>query len=209
MVANLGNVDEDLAATVADGLGLAEVPAASAPARQPINDLAASPALSILANPPGTFEGRKLGILVTDGTDARLLAALTAAAEAEGAVVELIAPKIGGIVASDKTLHPANQKIDGGPSVLYDAVAVIPSARGAELLAANAAAKDFVNDAHSHCKFVGYSPSATALFDAVGLTDLIDAGYVRLDAKKTTATNFIKACRKLRHWDREPTVKSV
>ena len=209
MVANLRNVDEGLASAVGDGLGLDELPAPSTPARQPIADLAASPALSILGNPPATFEGRKLGILVTDGTDARLLAALTAAAEAEGATVELIAPKIGGIVATDKTRHAVHQKIDGGPSVLYDAVAVIPSARGAAVLASNAAAKDFVNDAHAHCKFVGYSPSAMALFDAAGLADLIDVGYVRLDAKKTTATRFIKACRVLRYWERESTVKTV
>jgi len=209
MVANLRNVDETLAAAVADGLGLDGLPSASTPAREPIADLAASPALSIVGNAPATFEGRKLGILVTDGTDARLLAALTAAAEAEGAVVELIAPKIGGIVATDKTHHPVHQKIDGGPSVLYDAVAVIPSARGAALLASNAAAKDFVNDAHAHCKFVGYSPNAVALFDAAGLTDLIDDGYVHLDARKTTATSFIKTCRRLRHWGRESTVKPV
>ena len=35
MVANLRNVDEDLAATVADGLGLPELPPASTPARPP------------------------------------------------------------------------------------------------------------------------------------------------------------------------------
>ena len=209
MVANLRNVDDELAAAVGDGLGLDELPSASAPAREPITDLAASPALSILGNPPATFEGRKLGILVTDGTDARLLAALTDAAEAAGAVVELVAPKIGGIVATDKNHYSVNHKIDGGPSVLYDAVAVIPSAKGAALLASNAAAKDFVNDAHAHCKFVGYSPSSMELFDAAGLTDLIDDGYVRLDAKKTTVTGFIKACRALRHWDRESTVKTV
>jgi catalase len=134
---------------------------------------------------------------------------LTSAAEAEGTVVELIAPKIGGIVASDKSQHAAHQKIDGGPSVLYDAVAIIPSAKGASLLAAQAAAKDFVNDAHAHCKFIGCSASAQALLDAAGLTDLVDAGYVTLDAKQSTATNFIKTCRRLRYWDREPTVKSV
>ncbi len=209
MVANLRNVDESLAAAVGDGLGLPALPLASKPARAPITDLDSSPALSILANPPGTFAGRKLGILVTDGTDARLLDALTAAAEAEGAVVELIAPKIGGVVATDKVLYPANQKIDGGPSVLYDAVAIIPSVKGASLLAAQAAAKDFVNDAHAHCKFVGYTPSAEALLAAAGVSELMDSGYVRLDAKKTTAAGFIKACRQLRHWDREPTVKSV
>jgi catalase len=209
MVANLRNVDADLAAAVSDGLGLPELPSASTPARPPITDLAPSPALSILANPPATFNGRKLGIVVTDGTDARLLAALTSAAEAEGAVVELIAPKIGGIVASDKTHHLVHQKIDGGPSVLYDAVAVIPSAKGGTLLASHAPAKDFVSDAHAHCKFVGYSPNAKAIFDAAGLTDLMDAGYVSLDARKTTATGFIKMCRQLRHWDRESTVNTV
>jgi catalase len=209
MVGNLRNVDQDLAATVAGGLGLPELPPASTPARPPITDLAPSPALSILLNAKGTFEGRKLGILVTDGTDARLLAALTAAAEAEGAVVELIAPKVGGVVATDKVLYPAHQKIDGGPSVVYDAVAIIPSAKGAALLASHGPAKDFVADAHAHCKFIGYSAAAQPLFDAAGVTPLMDAGYVPLDAKKTTSANFIKACRQLRHWDREPTVKSV
>ena len=209
MVANLRNVDDALASAVGDGLGLAALPPPSTAARPPITNLAPSAALSMLANPPATFEGRKLGILVSDGTDARLLAALTAAAEAEGAVVELIAPKIGGIVASDKSQHPAQQKIDGGPSVLYDAIAVIPSVKGASLLAVQAAAKDFVNDAHAHCKFVGYTAGAQALFDAAGLTGQFDAGYAPLDAKKSTVTNFIKTCRQLRFWDREPTVKSV
>ena len=208
MVANLRNVDQDLAATVADGLGLPEMPVASTPARPPITDLAPSPALSILTNTMPTFEGRKLGILVTDGTDARLLASLRAAAEAEGAVVELIAPKIGGIIASDKTHHPANQKVDGGPSVVYDAVAIIPSAKGAALLASHGPAKDFVTDAHAHCKFIGYATSAQPLLDAAGVTALMDEGYVSLGTQKT-AVGFIKTCRRLRHWEREPSVKSV
>jgi catalase len=206
MVANLRNVDEGFAAAVSDGLGLA-LPAASTPARPPITDLPPSPALSILENSPMTFTGRKLGILVTDGTDARVLAGLTAAAEAEGAVVELIAPKIGGIVASDKTNQSVHHKIDGAPSVLYDAVALIPSASGAAILAAHGPAKDFVNDAHAHCKFVGYNAASQALFQAAGLSELMDGGYVALDAKKTTAANFIKTCRRLRFWDREPTVQ--
>ena len=39
-----------------------------------------------------------------------------------------------------------------------------------------------------------------------GVAELMDVGYVPLDAKKATATNFITTCRKLRFWDREPTV---
>ena len=93
--------------------------------------------------------------------------------------------------------------------MLYDAVAIIPSVKGAALLATQASAKDFINDAHAHCKFVGYAPTARALFDAAGVTAMMDEGYLTVDAKKSTATAFIRACRQLRHWDREPTVKSV
>ncbi|HKK31209.1 MAG TPA: catalase, partial [Alphaproteobacteria bacterium] len=65
-VGHLRNIDEDLASKVAEGLGLA-LPHALPPAKKPITDLQASPALSILKNGPGRFVGRKLGILATDG----------------------------------------------------------------------------------------------------------------------------------------------
>ena len=39
--------------------------------------------------------------------------------------------------------------------------------------------------------------------------DGFEAILTLLDARKTTAANFIKTCRQLRFWDREPTVKSV
>src|SRR5436305_3001094 len=62
MVAGLRNAHEDLAGAVAQGLGI-ELPEASAPARTPIEDLAPSPALSILKNGPDSFAGRKIGVL--------------------------------------------------------------------------------------------------------------------------------------------------
>ena len=207
MIANLRNVDDTFARTIADRLGLAELPAASTPARPPITDLPPSPALSILANGPASFAGRKVGALVTDGTDAEILAALRAAIEAEGAVLELIAPKIGGVTLSDGSQVPANQNVDGGPSVLYDAVAVLPSGEGATALAPDAAAKDFVTDAHAHCKIIGHVETATPLFQAAGLADLVDDGYVALDTTGVEA--FITACRQLRYWDREPTVDAA
>ena len=76
-------------------------------------------------------------------------------------MVELVAPKVGGATTSDGKLVPAKQKIDGGPSVLYDAVAVLRRRTPRwTRMANNAAAKDFVSDAYAHCKFIGYVPSA-------------------------------------------------
>jgi hypothetical protein len=108
------------------------MPKAAEPARPVIKDLPASLALSIVKNGPKTFKGRKLGVLVTDGVDAALLAALAKAAKDEGALIELVAPKVGGVTDSTGKLHPAQQKINGGPSVLYDAVAILASADGAK-----------------------------------------------------------------------------
>ena len=201
MVAGLRNVDEDLARYVADGLGLEELPEATAAARRPIQDLAPSPALSIVKNGPDSLAGRKVGILVSDGADAEILEALLTAAEEEGVTVELIAPTVGGIQASDGSSREADQQIDGGPSVLYDVVVLLLSAEGASQLAAKPPAQDFVSDAYAHSKFIGFTSDATALFDAAGLSDAADDGLIQI-ADAGGAASFLSECRALRFWER-------
>jgi catalase len=202
MVAGLRNVHEDLARHVADGLGLQELPEASPAARPPIEDLAPSPALSILENGPDSFAGRKLGVLVSDGTDAKIVDTLLTAAQQEGVTVEFVAPTIGGFTSSDGTHRKADQQVDGGPSVLYDAVLVLPSGEGATALAAKAAARDFVTDAYAHAKFVGCGSDAGALLDAAGLQAGMDEGMIEI-ADEAGVGPFLLRCRDLRFWDRE------
>jgi len=200
MVAHLRNIDEALANTVADGLRLKEFPAAMEPARRPI-DLDPSPKLSILLNGPASFKGRKLGILVTDGVDAALVEAFLEAAAAEGASVEIVAPAVGGVEAADGSWIDAIQKIDGGPSVLYDAVAILASEAGGVVLAADPAARDILSDAFAHCKFIAYSPGALPLFRKAGI-DEPDEGCFQVSAASGAAA-FIAQCRALRLWKRE------
>ncbi|MES2492937.1 MAG: catalase [Pseudomonadota bacterium] len=201
VVSHLRNIHEDLAATVANGLG-ADLPPAAVAAMPTRTDLEPSPALSIVANGPRGLAGRKLGILVTDGTDRSLFDALVEAATAAGAVYEVIASKIGGVTMSDGAKLAAKYKIDGGPSVLFDAVAVIPSTQGAQLLAIDAPAKDFVTDAYAHCKFIALSDGGTALMGAAGLGDKLDEGCFTIAAAQDAET-FIAACAPLRLWTRE------
>src|SRR5690606_2363574 len=114
MVAHLLNIDETLAATVAKKLGMEDMPAPADAAVPPRDDLAPSPALSILLNGPESFTGRKLGVLVGDGADAAVLAALRSAFEGEGATVEVVAPRIGGVEAAGGERIAAQHMIDGG-----------------------------------------------------------------------------------------------
>ena len=202
MVSHLLNVDEGLAKTVATGLGLEIMPKAADAAVPTRTDLKPSPKLSIVENGPDSFKGRKLGVLMTDGADAGIFKALQDAAKAEGALVEVIAPQVGGVKDSQGNRIPADQKIGGGPSVLYDAVVVLPSEEGARMLAKDAGARDFVTDAYGHCKFIGYGAAAQALFDAACVAKLMDEGFVTVDSA-VSAKKFIETCRKLRFWKRE------
>ena len=51
-----------------------------------------------------------------------------------------------------------------------------------------------------------FGDDASELLTAAGVADLIDDGYVTLDAKPASATSFLHACTALRFWDREPTL---
>jgi catalase len=70
-----------------------------------------SPALSIVANGPDSFAGRKLGVLVSDGVDAGLIRSVREAAHKHGVAVELVAPVVGGVTAGDGSVVGADQKI--------------------------------------------------------------------------------------------------
>ena len=201
ILSHLLNIHQDLAQTVATGLGAA-LPAAAVAAVPTRQDLTPSPALSIVANGPQSLAGRKLGLLVSDGTDAELFTALVEAASREGAVYEVVAPMIAGVTLSDGRQLAAKHKIDGGPSVLFDAVAVIPSADGVQAMLGDKPSLDFVSDAFGHCKFIGLSEGGAALLAAAGLGGKTDAGCIDL-ASPADAAGFIAACAPLRHWDRE------
>jgi catalase len=206
LVSHLLNIDDTLAAKVARGLGLKFMPIAAEAAVPTRQDLAPSPALSILQNGPERFEGRKLGILLTDGFDASLLKALQKGLLAEKATFEIITPAVAGAEAADGTMVEGDQMIDGGPSVLYDAVVLLTSDTGMLDLLRESTARDFVADAFAHCKFIGYSASALPLFEKTGIADSFDEGVILLTEAKDVAP-FIAELGRMRLWAREPNVK--
>jgi len=199
MVAHLMNIDADLAANAADGLGISELPQPAPAARATQMDLKPSPALSIQSNPPNSFKGRIMGVMISDGFDGALLAALHAEVTKVGGLIRVIAPKIGGAVSSKGELHPATDQIEGAPSVLFDAVAIL---LGKDDLSANPAAKGFLTDAFVHCKFIGWTEGAAPLLDVCGLAGLADPALCRLSDAQTVEA-FVSDCKALRHWPRE------
>ncbi len=209
VLAQLANVDEQLCKRVANGLGWQD-PVQPAPTAKPVRtDLKPSPALSIHKMAKKTLEGRMVGCLVADGTDAGAVKALQDAVEKAGGDFKVIAPKVGGAIGGDGKPIEADMQLAGGPSVLFDAVAVVVSDKGAEMLMREAAAKSFVADAFAHLKVIGYTKAAAGLLKMAGVAEGADKGIVALDGG-SAAGQFVEAAKQEgRIWGREKMVRMV
>ncbi len=199
VLANVQNVDADLAKRVAAGLNM-DLPPKSRAAAAP-QDMEPSPALRLIGKYPDSLVGRAVAILVTDGADGAIVAAVRKAAQDAGASVKIVAPKIGGVTLKGGKKLAADGQLAGTPSVLFDAVALVLSEAGcAELLGENAAT-DFVANAFVHLKAIGHTAEAQPLLDKAGVQP--DAGIVSL----TDGADAFVAPASTRHWDREPKVR--
>ena len=201
IVGHLIHISPDLAKRVATGLALPTLPPAPPPGA-PVKDMALSPALQLIGKMKATLEGRCVAVLVNDGSDGKLIAALKSAVTAAGAQVKIVAPKVGGVTLMDGSTLPADGQLAGTPSVLFDAVAVVLSKSGAQALLNEAAAIDFVRDAFGHLKAMALDSGGQMLFDKAGL---------KADPSVVAAANaaaFIKAA-KNRQWDREASVRTL
>ncbi|MGZ9101071.1 MAG: catalase, partial [Brevundimonas sp.] len=201
VLANVRNVDETLAQRAADGLNVA-LPAKNDAAARPF-DMDESPALRIVGKYPDTLKGRAVGILVTDGADGAVVEAVKAAAEADGATVKIVAPKIGGVILKGGKKLKADGQLAGTPSVLFDAVALVLSEKGCADLLNESAAVDFVAFAFAHLKAIGHTAEARPLLARAGVEK--DAGVVELSKG---ADAWIKPAR-TRQWSREPKVRML
>ncbi|PNK61322.1 catalase [Psychrobacter sp. FDAARGOS_221] len=156
MLSHLLNIDEDLANRVADGLGM-ELPDA-APTHAPIVDMEKSPAVQTLGITPKTLQGRQVGILVGAGSNREAIEKFEKAAKKAGASVKIVAPTKE-VVLNDDSRIQADESVQGGPSVIFDAVVSIIMPDVAKKLAKQGPALDWFNDAYNHCKAIAYCPA--------------------------------------------------
>jgi catalase len=204
MLGHLSIVDKILCIRVEQALGMEGQAERIQPARPPV-DMELSPALSLVLKAPRTLEGRAVAALVSNGSDRALVEALRAAVRKAGARFAVVAPKIGGVAAKGGKRIDADHALAAAPSIFFDAVIVAPSEEGADLLAAEAAAVDWVRDAFGHLKVIGTAATAAALLQRAGVAP--DGGVVAVDEARGVAA-FINAAKGPRIWDREPALRS-
>ena len=221
-------IDKGLAAEVAYALGIhvpssldkpinLSVPADADPAEyeslQIEGSLAFSDALSMANTPKDSIKTRQVAILAADGVNGKSLSTVKEALVAEGAVVSIIAPKLGYLIAENDEQIEVDQSLLGAASVLFDAVYVPGGLNSVASLEADADAIHFLNEAFKHCKAIAADSQAIQVLEAtyfskklpVDFSDesVMAEGVIVNDDAGRLADLFIAAIKKHRFWDRE------
>ena len=211
MVAGLVHVAPELAAAVAQGLGMRALPE---PLPKVLADditpeVTESPALSLLARPgDGSIRTRRIAILVGDGSDGAAVRALADRLTADGAAPRLVSVRLGPVAAADGTALEAETTLEATPSVLYDAVVLPDSDEALAALRADGRTLDFVKDQYRHCKAILAAGAGADLLDACGIPRAlpdgsVDPGLVIADDLAAATDAFIAAVAAHRHFARE------
>jgi catalase len=195
MLGVLANVDADLCAQVAAGLGL------PAPAGKPIGEVVPSPALSQVTGIPGPVAGRVVGIVAGPKADLAGIGKLRATLEAEGVFVRVIAP-VGGVLKKGAREEIIERTLLTTRSVEYDAVLI---AGGAGSLA-DIKLSILLQEAFRHAKVIGAWGDGEQALQTAGIDTTAAGILLSPGVNAAYGKSLVKALGLHRVWERAPQV---
>src|SRR6478735_901625 len=191
----LANIDTELCAKVAEGLGL------PTPKGTPASRVSPSPALSQIPDAPGPIAGRVVGVVVTDDADLASVTKLRRALSGQGAVLRLIAAH-GGQVGRGRGRQVVDRTFATTRSVEYDGLVVADGTGGLRDVKLSV----LLQEMFRHCKTLGAWGSGAQVLEGAGVSadapgvlvaDTVDQQFSRL---------LISAAGLHRAWDRVPLI---
>ncbi len=196
-LAVLANVDADLCAQVAAGLGL------PVPKGSPAREVTLSPALSQVVTEPGPIAGRKIGVIADAGSDLAGVGKLRTAAAKLGATVLVVAPA-GGVLSHGGRQETVDRTLLTTRSVEFDALVIA----GGTTPTADIRLTLLLQEAFRHYKTLGAWGDGTEILEAAGIT-LADPGIVTAGTVvKAFQDEFFAAMGLHRAWARAADVMS-
>ncbi|MFM2322569.1 MAG: Catalase [Pseudomonadota bacterium] len=199
VISHLINIDTTLAKAVSDILGFGPMPKPAPIFRPKKKNIKPLSSLSILLNSPNTFEGRKLAIILTENGDFSLVKSLKKLVKQEGAILDIITPKILGFKSKNSSEAIKSQKsLQTAVSASYDAIAIISTRKDIANLD-QLLLKNFLRESFYSYKFIAYTTEISSIFAEFNIKQ--DKGMFAL--KNTSACrDFLNQCKKLRYWKR-------
>jgi catalase len=158
-----------------------------------------SPALSLTARPgDGSIKGRKIAILLAPGVEAESVTRAHDALIKAGAVVRLVAPRLGPVATADgDTPIEPDGTLETMPSVVFDAVVVPDGEKAAKQFALLGQALEFIKDQYRHCKPILVLGAGRDVVEGAGVLMGKDDWALAGDVKA-----FVQAVGRHRNWDR-------
>lgn len=229
MLTILSKIDKGLAAAVAYNIGVhipkkdkeamlnQSIPADADPlSYQPLimkSSVAVSPVLSMAGTIKDSIKTRKIAILAAEGVNELSLNAMRKALQKEGAVADIVAPRLGTIMSEKDVPLEVNKSFLNTASVFYDAVYVPGGINSVASLEADPDAIHFLNEAYRHCKAIAADTDALQVLKATyfgnkipknlkDAPELMD-GVIISNKTDQLARSFIKAIAQHRFWQRE------
>ena len=213
VVAQLRNVDEKLAAAVADGIGMTQLP-------QPLPKLLkrgakpevqSSAALSLFARPGSQgIMTRRIAIMVANGVDDAAALAIHTALAAQGAVPRFIGVRLGKVQGVSGNTLDVEISLETAPAAVWDAMIVPDGQAATEDLAARGQALEFLKDQYRHCKPILLLGAARELLGTAGIPAELpsgeaDEGLLQFDGEELDGAiaEFVAALTRHRHFERE------
>jgi catalase len=194
-LAVLANVDADLCAQVAAGLGL------PAPKGSPATDVAPSPALSQIPPGPRPITGRVIGVVAAPGADLAGISKLRTALTAQGATLRVIAP-VGGTLGKGTRSEVVDRTFATTRSIEFDAIVV---AGGTGSLA-DIKLTVLLQEAFRHAKVLAAWGDGAEALDTAGI-DTTAPGILLSDTVVAAFTKtLVGAVGQHRVWERAPLV---
>jgi catalase len=191
----LANVDADLCAQVAAGLGL------PAPSGTPAQDVTESPALSQIALTPGPIAGRKVGVIADAGSDLAGIVKLRGSLDKLGATLLVISP-IGGVLTKGKRKLTVDRTLVTTRSIEFDALLIA----GGTTPTTDIKLVVLLQETFRHCKAMGGWGDGGAILEAAGIS-MDSPGVLTADSVTKNFTQELVTTLGLhRNWDRAAAV---
>jgi catalase len=191
MLANLAQVDGDLCARVAGGLGL--------PVPSPVKPVGAipSPALQQVTGERGPIVGRIVGVVVGPDSDLAGIASLRRAATAKGAVVRIVA-EVGGTIGGGQTKEIVERTFLTTRSIEYDAVLIAGGAGDID----DEKLRVLLQEAYRHFKVLGAWGDGIEVLRRAGIRGDAPGVFVSDEAAPTYFKSILNGMALHRFWGR-------
>ena len=232
MVYMLANVDRELAADVARGIGvdppidevmIKEVAKDALPPQQGKRSVNQSPALSISNTKKDSIQGRKVAVLLDNGFDYEAFLAVKEKLEGGKATIEIVSKYQGEIVASNGQSVQTDKSHITTASVLYDAIFIPGGEKSIEAMSKQGDVLHYINEVYKHCKPIALQGDAIQLLNhsalrnienlindsekvnvTMGVITTRDQGYL-----DNFANSFAQCIAMHRFWEREENGKDM